>query len=194
MHMYGAHSGRKEHMLTVIKGRKARDMAPVNGRNALTIRVSSGTGFGRTRLSAFDAALRDAGVADFNLIRLSSVIPPGSHVVEVAGPDQLPGAHGDALYCVYADAYASTPGEQAWAGVAWSQRDDGSSAGLFVEHHGSTQSTVQRDLAASLEDLSLGRGGMYRPAGTVLASATCVDHPVAAVVIATYRSSGWDES
>lgn len=178
-------------MLTVLKGKGTRAFLP-RPRTGLTIRVSAGTGTGRTRLSAFDAALRDAGVADFNLIRLSSVIPPDSDVVEVEGSHQLQGGHGDALYCVYADAYASTPGEQAWAGVAWSSRVDGSRAGLFVEHEGSSELTVSRDLEHSLSDLSAGRGGLYEPAGCLMTSATCVDHPVAAVVIATYRRSSWD--
>lgn len=185
-------------MLTHLKGRRLRAgtsasaSAPPRGRNALTIRISAGTGTGRTRLSAFDAALRDAGVADFNLIRLSSVIPPGSRVVEVPGAAQLKGAHGDALYCVYADAYASTPGDQAWAGVAWSQRRDSTHAGFFVEHHGNSELAVDRDLAASLDDLSQGRDGLYFPAGSMTTSATCVDHPVAAVVVASYRCVSWD--
>jgi arginine decarboxylase len=183
-------------MLTLHRGESPA--APANGtasddaQNALTIRVSSGTGRGRTRLAAFDAALRDAGVADFNLIRLSSVIPPCSTVVEVARGTQLRGHHGDALYCVYAEAYASTPGEQAWAGVSWAQHSDGSGAGLFVEHHGSTRGTVERDLAVTLEDMSEGRGGQYRTVGTMITSATCIDHPVAAVVIATYGCATWD--
>ena len=80
-------------------------------RYGLTIRVSSGKGVGRTRLSAFDAALHAAGVGNFNLLRLSSVIPRGSEVTEVGGLQQLAGAHGDRLYCVYAEAYASTPFE-----------------------------------------------------------------------------------
>ncbi|HET9872653.1 MAG TPA: pyruvoyl-dependent arginine decarboxylase [Propionibacteriaceae bacterium] len=160
--------------------------------NALTIRVSSGTGVGRTRLSAFDAALHDAGVADYNLIRLSSVIPPGSRVIKIAGGEQLSGGHGDALYCVYADAYASTPGEQAWVGLAWSLRDDESGAGLFVEHHGSSKSTVERDLVTTLEDMSRTRGGCYHFAGSTMSSATCVDHPVSAVVVASYHLSPWN--
>ena len=42
----------------------------------MTITLSTGTGEGPTPLAAFDAALVDAGVADHNLICLSSVIPP----------------------------------------------------------------------------------------------------------------------
>ena len=35
------------------------------------------------------------------------------------GRTRSPGAVGDVAYCVYAAAYASTPGDQAWAGIAW---------------------------------------------------------------------------
>ena len=44
----------------------------------MTIYIASGVGIGKTPLSAFDAALKDAGVYNFNLITLSSVIPPKS--------------------------------------------------------------------------------------------------------------------
>jgi arginine decarboxylase len=160
---------------------------------ALTIRVSAGTGTGATRLAAFDAALRGAGIGDFNLVRLSSVIPPRSVVVEVDAPDQVVGAHGDRLYCVYAEAYASTPSEEAWAGVAWSTKDDESGDGLFVEHAGSSRATVEHDLRLSLAELSRGRGGAFLDAGIKVASAECVDHPVCAVVVATYQSAPWSD-
>jgi arginine decarboxylase len=162
--------------------------------DALTIRVSSGTGTGRTTLAAFDAALMAAGVADFNLVRLSSVVPPGSRVLEVAGADQLVGGHGDALYCVYAEAHAQLPGHEAWAGVAWSLRDDESGAGLFVEHEGPSHEQVETDLTHSLEDLSATRGGSYHEAGRHLVGVTCETLPVAAVVVATFRRAGWEEA
>ncbi|WP_402468710.1 pyruvoyl-dependent arginine decarboxylase [Isoptericola aurantiacus] len=159
----------------------------------LTIHVSAGTGVGRTTLSAFDAALVAAGVGDFNLVRLSSVIPPASRVVEVDGPDQIAGEHGDALYCVYAESHASLPGHEAWAGVAWSLREDGSGAGLFVEHEGPSQEQVAVDLSHSLEDLSAVRGGVYRPAGRQITGIACDTLPVSAVVVATFRRAGWGE-
>jgi len=165
---------------------------------ALEIRVSAGRGIGLTRLSAFDAALRDAGVADFNLVRLSSVIPPGATVREVPGSEQLQGRIGDVLFCVYADSYASTPGEEAWAGVAWAQRPDLGAgqpessrtdlhgSGVFVEHSGISQGLVERDLRASIADLTRNRVGDFPHRGQLLSSARCVDHPVCAIVIASY--------
>ncbi len=158
----------------------------------LTIRVSAGTGTGRTTLAAFDSALAVAGVSDFNLVRLSSVVPPGSRILEVDGSEQLRGDHGDALYCVYARAHASLPGHEAWAGVAWSRRDDGSGAGLFVEHEGPSHEQVSTDLTHSLEDLSATRGGIYHPEGRRVMGITCSTLPVCAVVVATFRRAGWE--
>jgi arginine decarboxylase len=159
--------------------------------NTVSIRVSRGVGSGPTRMAAFDAALIACGVADFNLIRLSSVIPTGAEVVEGSRDEQHQAGHGDLLYCVYADAYTSTPGELAWAGVAWALRSDGSRGGLFVEHAGLSEALLNRDLRASLESMSASRGGMYEPPGQSVISAVCVDHPVCALVIAAYRTAAW---
>jgi arginine decarboxylase len=168
------------------------DLSSALNRGGVLIRISSGVGTGPTRLAAFDAALHDAGVANFNLVRMSSVIPPGSVVRQVPGTQQVAGQHGDLLYCVYADAYASTPGDEAWAGVAWSNRQH-DSAGLFVEHHGLSEIGVRHDLEATLEDLGQRRDGDFAIGGTVLSSARCVDRPVCAIVVASYRTVGWDD-
>ena len=158
---------------------------------ALSIKVSRGAGSGPTRLAAFDSALMACGVADFNLVKLSSVIPSGAEVIEVSSDQQHRGGHGDLLYCVYADAYTSTPGELAWAGVAWAVRNNGSKDGMLVEHTGLSEALLNRDLQASLGAMSAARGGVYEPAGLATISALCVDHPVCALVIATYRTAAW---
>lgn len=175
-------------LLTPVEAAPVLKHPPAAG---LTIRISSGVGTGRTRLSAFDAALCAAGVGDFNLVRLSSVIPPAAEVVELGHGQRVSGEHGDRLYCVYAEAYASTPVTQAWAGLAWSRRDDGSGAGLFVEHEGASEATVAHDLRVSLGDMSERRGGRFVEVGRVTTSAECVDHPVCALVIASYHHASW---
>jgi arginine decarboxylase len=172
----------------------ASDANPSNGRAGLlrlVIRVSRGAGAGPTRLAAFDTALYAAGVACYNIVRLSSVIPPYAVVCEVSGADQVKGAEGDIAYCVYAAAYASTPGQQAWAGVAWALPQDASGAGLFVERSGGSESVVRRELDATIETMALTRGHLYRAAGQAVSSAVCVDQPVCAVVVATYGTVGW---
>jgi arginine decarboxylase len=77
--------------------------------------------------------------------------------------------------------------------VAWSRHDDGSGAGLFVEHEGPSREQVATDLTHSLEDLSATRGGTYHPEGRRMTDITCVSLPVCAVVVATFRRAGWEE-
>ncbi len=159
----------------------------------LLIRVSTGSGAAPTRLAAFDAALFAAGVAGYNILRLSSVVPPHAVVREVTGAEQINGAPGDVAYCVYAAAYSSTPGEQAWAGLAWATDLDESGGGVFVEHTACSESVVRRDLTATIDAMSRIRGNRYRVAGQTVSSAVCVDHPVCAVVVATYGTAGWSD-
>ncbi len=161
--------------------------------STLTIRVSRGVGTGPTRLAAFDQALRSAGVADFNLVRLSSVIPPKSVVLETDSTHQIRGGHGDLLYCVYSDAYSSTPGEAAWAGVTWAQHESGSGAGLFAEHSGWSERDVERELHHTMDDMIASRAPGYRTHGTMLSSIVCETHPVCAIVLASYRCVSWSD-
>ncbi|QIG43665.1 GNAT family N-acetyltransferase [Nocardioides anomalus] len=153
----------------------------------LTISIRTGSGTGQTPLSAFDSALLDAGVGDFNLVTLSSVIPPASRIRHVDGP--LAGTHGDLLFCVRAEAFADQPGHTAWAGLGWVTDDTG--GGLFVEHHGTSEASVVEQIEASLDDMNRARGGHYRDLQITVASAECVDAPVCALVLAAYRVTSW---
>lgn len=151
------------------------------------ITVRTGSGSGRTRLSAFDHALTEAGVADLNLVTLSSVIPPRSTVVR--GHEPLGASHGDRLWCVLSTAYADQLGENAWAGLGWVVADDG--RGLFVEHHSGSEDGLLEQISLSLDDMVRTRGGGYGPHRTAVASAHCTAGPVCAVVVAAYEVQGW---
>src|SRR5579864_7738658 len=119
----------------------------------MIIQIATGTGTGPTKLAAFDAALQAAGAANFNLIRLSSIIPPDSKVQALDGPvNSGLGNWGDRLYVVMADMRVDTPNVEAWAGIGWVQ-DTKTGAGLFVEHESANEPTVRRDIQASLEAL-----------------------------------------
>jgi pyruvoyl-dependent arginine decarboxylase len=155
----------------------------------LDITIRSGSGTGRTLLSAFDHALQGAGVADFNLVTLSSVIPPASRIRSVEGV--LPGGHGDLLFCVRAQAFAERAGDEAWAGLGWCTDDTG--GGLFVEHHGETEQSVAEQIELSLGDMNANRGGGYGPVHMALASAVSTGAPVCALVVAAYRVSSWHD-
>lgn len=163
--------------------------ADTEQRTGLDISIRSGSGSGRTLLSAFDNALQRAGVADFNLVTLSSIIPPGSRIRSVNST--LPGGHGDLLFCVRAEAFAEHPGDIAWAGIGWCVDDSG--AGLFVEHHGGSEQSVIEQIELSLADMNASRGGGYGPVHMSTASAHCTGLPACALVLAAYRVSTWDD-
>ena len=153
----------------------------------LPISIRTASGHGRTMLSAFDDALWRAGVADFNLIRLSSVIPRQSQMSFSSEP--LAGEHGDQLYCVYASAHAEHPGETAWAGIGWTR--DAIGNGLFVEHHAGSEETLSELIHLSLEDMIERRGGGYGAIETATVSAHNDGQPACALAIATYQVDAW---
>ena len=155
----------------------------------MIIRITSGTGTGPTELAAFDAALLDAGVANYNLIPLSSVIPTGSEIQE--GKYSTPESeYGYKLFVVLSQQETSIPGHEAWAGVGWTQDDSGK--GLFVEHHGSSEGQVKEAVSTSLLSMKASRNDYAGCAiHEKLAGIKCVDQPVSAVAIAVYESQGW---
>ena len=166
---------------------------------SLSIDVAGTTGTGPTSLAAFDDALVSVGVANYNLVRLSSVIPPGTTVTggESAAIDlrRRPriagsGGWGDRLYAVWAFESAERFGEEAWAGVAWVQ-DPSDGRGLFVEHEGRSEATVRDELAASLHSICAARSLEHLEQHSVVVGATCEQSPVAALVIAPYMSEPW---
>lgn len=154
------------------------------------IPVVSAVGTGGTTLSAFHDALVEVDLGHYNLVRLSSVIPPGT-TVDVSGKTVVPnGQWGDKMYCVYAAQWASEPGEQAWAGIGWVQRRDGK-GGLFVEHEGTSQRFVEQAILTSLADLVRGREDDFEPARLSVRGATCEDDPICVMVIAPYEAVSW---
>ncbi len=157
----------------------------------MIIKVVSSTGSGPTELSAFDSALNAAGIANYNLIRLSSVIPPKSKLEEVEYVDKLPGKWGDRLYVVMAEQRAKTPNEEAWAGVGWVQ-DKKTGQGLFVEHEGKSEHRVRSDITQSLNALMATRNIDYGPIQMKVVGKTCTHSPVCAMVVAVYQASDWN--
>jgi arginine decarboxylase len=158
----------------------------------LTIQVVSGVGFGPTKLAAFDAALREAGIADRNLIPLSSIIPAGAEVLPAAdGRGTAPGKWGDRLYVVIAQLRVDTRYEEAVAGLGWMQ-DAETGRGVFVEHVGHTEREVRRDILATLGALGEGRPDVKFGAPDLMIRTTvCAGEPTCAVVAAVFEADPW---
>lgn len=173
--------------------RRTREPRPDPGsRCALTIEVGTATGSGPTEISAFDAALGGIGVADANLIRLSSVIPPRARV-RPTNRVHTPINWGDRLYCVYAVNHARNRGEQAAAGLGWALRDDDSGAGLFVEHEAETVAEVQHLIRTSLAEMTRHRPDGFGPVQLCTSQAQCDGDPTCALVLAAYAVKGWGQ-
>jgi arginine decarboxylase len=162
--------------------------AQADEERCLPISIRTASASGRTLLSAFDGALLAAGVANFNLIRLSSVIPRAARMDFDAAP--VAGEHGDRLYCVYASAFAEHPGESAWAGIGWTR--DHSGRGLFVEHHAGSEESLRELIQLSLEDMKESRGGSYGEIHSAVVSARNEGRPACALAIATYHVETWE--
>ena len=158
----------------------------------MNINISSAIGTGPTKLAAFDSALNTAGVANFNLIKLSSVIPEKSNII-VYNNQQIPnivGKWGDRLYVVMAESRVDTPNVEAWAGIGWVQ-DKKSRKGLFVEHEGNSEEAVRRDITQSLEALMATRNVDFGEINMKVVGRVCTHHPVCALVVAVYKSDDW---
>ena len=162
----------------------------------MKIHLTTGVGTGPTTLAAFDAALNHADIANYNLLRLSSVIPPETEIIEhESGLDgvKLPGQWGDRLYVVMAEMRVDTPNAEAWAGIGWVQ-DKETGQGLFVEHEGMSEATVRNDITQSLEALMATRNINYGPIQMKVVGKTCSHLPVCAMAIAVYQASDWQNN
>ncbi len=91
------------------------------------VSVAAGAGEGNTDLNAFDRALRDAGIADLNLIRVTSIFPLGAEVVPMR--TYPPGI---LMPAVYAKIVGHTPGERITAAVGVGIGEEG--YGVMMEH------------------------------------------------------------
>jgi len=94
-----------------------------------------GWGKHRQNLQSFEEALRDAGIAQFNLVRVSSIYPPHCKIVSRAkGLQRL--SPGEIVFCVMAESRTNEPNRLSGAGIGLAIPADQSKHGYISEHHG----------------------------------------------------------
>ena len=108
---------------------------------SLSIRVVAGTATGPTAVSAYDAALADAGIHNYNLLTLSSVVPAGAEIDVLKQASDLDPAGGK-LHVVQGRATVEGTG-RATAALGWT-REDGDGPGVFYETGGEFDRTEAR--------------------------------------------------
>lgn len=163
----------------------------------MQIHVGSGVGTGQTRMAAFDAALNKVGIANYNMLRLSSIVPPKSEIIVHDGriPFAMPGKWGDRLYLVMAEQRVDKHNVEAWAGIGWVQ-DKKTGRGMFTEHEGTSESFVRREITQTLEALMKLRDPEgdfdWGPIQMTVVGGVCNDKPVCALAAAVFQVSDWN--
>ncbi|WP_114576776.1 pyruvoyl-dependent arginine decarboxylase [Saliphagus sp. LR7] len=114
-----------------------------------TIRIVRGSASAPTEMAAYDAALAAAGICNYNLVPVSSVIPEDAEVRAVGTAPDL-GPVGEKLTVVEARATVAGPG-RASAALGWT-REGESGPGLFYEAAGEADADdVRRRVREGLE-------------------------------------------
>lgn len=113
--------------------------------------LTRGVGKHREKLQSFELALRDAGIAKFNLVRVSSIFPPGCKIISKSEGIKLL-KPGQVVYCVMSDNATNEPHRLIAASVGISIPKDPTRYGYLSEHHSFGQTEKQAGDYA--EDLS----------------------------------------
>jgi len=102
------------------------------------VSLVSGVGEGPTDLNAFDNALMDAGIANLNFLRVTSIFPQGAKIVAMR-----PYQPGTLMPAVYARISRHTPGERIAAAVAIGIGDAGYGVIMEHSHTGTAENATQ---------------------------------------------------
>lgn len=115
---------------------------------------TKGVGIHREQLSSYEFALRDAGIAQFNLVSVSSILPPGCKKVPRAKGVALL-SPGEVVFCVMARNETDESNRLIGAAVGCAVPVGAKKYGYLSEHHsfGQTEGKAgdyAEDLAASM--------------------------------------------
>jgi arginine decarboxylase len=122
--------------------------------------LTKGVGRSKERLTSFEAALRDAGIARYNLVMISSIFPPGCKLIPRAQGEKYLRA-GEVVHCVMARTETNEPNRLIAASIGIAIPRDPTMYGYLSEHHsyGMTERVAgdyAEDLAAQMLATTLG--------------------------------------
>ena len=121
---------------------------------------TKGVGRHKDKLQSFELALRAAGVAQCNLVTVSSILPPHCKIISRAkGMNML--APGQITFTVLARIDTDEPGRQLVASIGLAQPAEGHKYGYLSEHHAFGQTELfagdyAEDLAATMLATTMG--------------------------------------
>jgi arginine decarboxylase len=113
--------------------------------------LTRGAGVHKEKLTSFEMALRDAGIAHFNLVRVSSIFPPGCKIV--TREEGLPLLQaGEIVFAVIAEMSSNEPGRRIASSIGVARPADSDKYGYLSEHH--TYGQTEREAGDYAEDLA----------------------------------------
>src|SRR3989344_5614608 len=121
---------------------------------------TKGVGRHKEYLQSFEMALRDAGIAEYNLVYVSSIFPPNcKRISKEEGKKLL--SPGQVVYCVMARNSTSEPNRLIASSIGLAQPSDPNQYGYLSEHHPYSETDEKsceyaEDLAATMLASTLG--------------------------------------
>ncbi len=121
---------------------------------------TKGVGKHREKLTSFEAALRDAGIAPFNIVRVSSILPPESKILSKSKGLQLL-EPGEIVYAVMAETSTNEPHRLIAATIGVAIPRDRTHYGYLSEYHSYGETEMKagdkaEDMAAQMLATTLG--------------------------------------
>jgi len=122
--------------------------------------LTRGVGVHKEKLTSFEMALREAGIAHFNLVRVSSIFPPNCKIIAREEGLSLLQA-GEIVFAVIAEMSTNEPGRRIASSIGVARPTDPDKYGYLSEHHtyGQTEKEAgdyAEDLAATMLATTLG--------------------------------------
>lgn len=157
----------------------------------MKINIVTSAGKAKTLLGAFDRALVNAGIANMNLIYLSSVIPKDAEIT-FGKPKILEKDFGKKLYVVMAKRETNKK-EKIAAGVGW-VTEKNNRFGLFVEHDGANKEEVKDLIIQTLTGMMISRKNYeFSRIQYAISEATNQEGEAScAISAAVYEIDGWN--
>jgi arginine decarboxylase len=122
--------------------------------------LTKGVGKHKEKLASFEAALKNAGIAPFNIVRVSSILPPGAKLLSRTRGLQYLSA-GEIIYSIMAECSSNEPHRLIAASIGAAVPRAKNQYGYLSEYHSYGETEIKagdkaEDLAAQMLATTLG--------------------------------------
>ncbi len=155
----------------------------------MKIVITWGIAEGQTRLAAFDQALHEANIGNYNLIKVTSIVPPGS-TISVRRYGFRPIEFGHKAYVLLSSGIEVKTGCEIWAGLGW-LTEKSSARGIIVEQKANTRERVICKIEDTLTCMRSYRSYLDSEIECKIIGGKCEGRPICALVCAVFNIESW---